>query len=109
MANFVRCHVTVVRLLDHAKGMGILEAVKDESHFWENRDIRALVETVGEWNRHIAGLVGQLKDEIGGDIAAPITEYPNFEHLEAEGRTSLPRRHTKGPQDDGLRLDGDSK
>jgi hypothetical protein len=27
MANFVRCHVTLVRLLDYAKTMGILEAV----------------------------------------------------------------------------------
>jgi hypothetical protein len=86
MANFVRCHVTVVRLLDRAKAMGILEAVKDESHFWEDRDVKALVETVGRWNSQIAGLVGQYKDWMGGDIAAPITEYPNFEHLEAEGR-----------------------
>ncbi len=86
IANFVRCHVTVVRLLDYAKTMGILEAVKDEGRFWENRDVKALVETVGQWNRHIAGLVGQYKDEVGGLIAAPIAEYPDFEHLEAEGR-----------------------
>lgn len=86
MANFVRCHLTVVRLLDHAKAMGILDSVKDESHFWENRDVKALVETVGRWNSQIAGLVGQYKDQMGGDIAAPIADYPNFEHLEAEGR-----------------------
>ncbi len=84
--NFVRCHVTVVRMLDHAKTMGILEAVKDESHYWDNRDVKALVETVGQWNRHIAGIVGHYKDQIGGDLAAPITEFPNFEHLEADGR-----------------------
>jgi hypothetical protein len=86
VANFVRCHLAVIRLLDQAKMMGILEAVKDESHFWENRDVKGLVETVGQWNRHIAGLVGQYKDEIGGIVAAPITEFPNFEHLEADGR-----------------------
>jgi len=39
IANFVRCHVTVVSLLDRAKVMGILESVKDEGHFWEKRDI----------------------------------------------------------------------
>jgi hypothetical protein len=66
--------------------MGILESVKDESRFWENRDIQALVETVGRWNCEIAALVGHYKDQIGGDFAAPIAEYPNFEHLEAEGR-----------------------
>jgi hypothetical protein len=86
IANFVRCHVTVVRLLDRAKAMGILESVKDESRFWENRDIQALAETVGRWNREIAALVGQWKDQLGGDFAALIAEYPNFEHLEAEGR-----------------------
>jgi hypothetical protein len=86
MANFVRCHVTVVRLLDRAKAMGILESVNDESHFWENRDVKALVETVGQWNREIAAMVGQYKDWMDGDIAAPITEYPDFEHLEAEGQ-----------------------
>ena len=86
IANFVRCHLTVVRMLDYAKAMGILDAVKDESGFWETRDIKALVETVGKWNRQIAGMVGQYKDEIGGIIAAPIKEFPNFEHLEAEGR-----------------------
>jgi hypothetical protein len=86
IANFVRCHLTVIRLLDHAKTMGILEAVKDESHYWENRDVKALVETVGEWNRQIAGMVGQYKDRLGGIIAAPIAKFPNFEHLEAEGR-----------------------
>ena len=86
MANFVRCHVAVVRLLDHANAMGILEAVNDESHFWENRDVKALVETVGQWNSQIAALVGRYKDQIGGEIVAPITDYPDFEHLEAEGR-----------------------
>ena len=91
MANFVRCHVTVVRLLDYAKTIGILESVKDEGHFWENRDVQALVETVGQWNSSIAGLVGQFKDQLGRDIVAPITEYSNFEHLEADGRKNEER------------------
>ena len=90
--NFVRCHLAVIRLLDAAKAIGILEEVKDGGGFWENRDVKALVETVGQWNRHIAGIVGQFKDQFGGTTIAPITEYPNFEHLEAEGR--------KGEEDD---------
>ena len=86
IANFVRCHFTVIRLLDVAKDIGILDEVKDEGKFWENREVKALVETVGQWNRHIAGIVGQFKDHFGGQTIAPITDYPNFEHLEAEGR-----------------------
>jgi hypothetical protein len=50
------------------------------------RDIRRVVETIGKWNSQIAALVGQYKDRMGGNIVAPITEYPNFEHLEADGR-----------------------
>jgi hypothetical protein len=93
VANFVRCHLAVIRLLDHAKAMGILESVHDEGQFWENRDVRSLVETVGQWNAQIAGLVGQFYDGLGGIIFAPIAEYPNFEHLEAEGRKpGKPRR-----------------
>jgi len=30
--------------------------------------------------------VGQLKDMFGGDFQAPITQFKNFEHLEAKGR-----------------------
>ena len=35
----------------------------------------------------IAGLVGGMKDLPGGkDLKSEITKFPNFEHLEAEGR-----------------------
>ena len=85
--NFIRCHLAVIRLLDAAKAVGILEEVKDEGHFWENRDLKALVEIVGQWNTHLAAVVGLFKDQFPGPIiAAPITDFPNFEHLEADGR-----------------------
>ena len=90
MANFVRCHLAVIRLLDRAKALGILESVNDEGGFWDNRDVKALVETVGQWNAQLAGLVGQFKDRFGGMVIAPITDFPNFEHLEAEGRKGEP-------------------
>jgi hypothetical protein len=86
MDNFLRAHLTVVKLLDFAQELGILGAVTDESGFWEERDAKALVETVGRWNEMMAGLVGQYRDLIGDKAAAEITNYPNFEHLEAKGR-----------------------
>ncbi len=58
----------------------------DEGDYWEKRDIKALAQEVGEWNEHIAGLVGKMKDMFGGNFEAPITEFPDFEHLEAKGR-----------------------
>ena len=84
--NFLRCHLSVVRLLDHAKSLGVLADVSDESDYWEHRDIKALVEEVGEWNTMIAGLAGQLRDLIGDNVQSEIAKFPNFEHLEADGR-----------------------
>ncbi|MGO9110621.1 MAG: hypothetical protein ACLP9L_15475 [Thermoguttaceae bacterium] len=84
--NFLRCHLLVIRMLDHAKEIGILASVCDEGGFWEKRDIQALAKEVGEWNQAMAALVGQLKDMFGGSFDAPITKFPDFEHLEAKGR-----------------------
>jgi rubredoxin len=96
--NFARCHLAVIRLLDAAKAIGILEEVKDEGHFWEKRDVKALVETVGQWNTGLAGLTGLIKDQFPGQIiAAPMTEFPNFEHLEADAR-KVDRRGPKSEE-----------
>src|SRR5207248_6808050 len=85
--NFLRCHLSVIRLLDHAQHLGMLHEVCDEGGYWERRDVQALVKEVGEWNAAIASFVGGFKDLIGDrDVQAEITKFPNFEHLEAEGR-----------------------
>jgi hypothetical protein len=86
--NFLRCHLSVIRLLDYAGELGIIHEVSDEGGYWEGRDVQALVKEVGEWNSMIAGFVGEMKDLLGGqDVKSEITKFPNFEHLEAEGRS----------------------
>ena len=85
--NFLRCHLSVVSLLDHARTLGILEGVSDEGGFWEARDVQALAQEVGNWNNMIAGFAGQMKDWFGDQFVAEITNFPDFEHLEAKGRT----------------------
>ena len=82
--HFLRCHLTLVRLLDCAKELNMLSEVEDDSGYWKHRDISNLMETIGQWNRQIAGFVGRFQDKFGGDFVAPITDYPNFEHLEAD-------------------------
>jgi hypothetical protein len=84
--NFLRCHLTVIKMLDHAKSLGILEDVCDEGDFWKDRDVRALAQQVGQWNEMIASFAGGLKDLLGNQVATEITKFPNFEHLEAAGR-----------------------
>lgn len=88
--NFLRCHLAVVKLLDHAKQLGILESVSDEGDYWEDRDVEALARCVGEWNSMIAQWAGQLKDDLekqgnGLSLHAEILGFANFEHLEAAG------------------------
>jgi len=84
--NFLRAHLSVVRLLDHAGELGILAAVNDEGGFWQNRQVQDLVQTVARWNEVIAGIAGKFKDLLGDRAEAEITKYPDFEHLEAKGR-----------------------
>ncbi len=84
--NFLRCHLAVIKVLDHAKSLGILEEVSDEGDFWQDRDVRALAQQVGQWNETLASYVGELKDLLGNEFDAAITKFPDFEHLEAAGR-----------------------
>jgi hypothetical protein len=43
LQNFLRCHVGLVRLLDHAAEIGILAEAKDEGGYYEKRDAAALI------------------------------------------------------------------
>ena len=87
--NFLRAHLSVCRLLDHAKELGILKEVSDEGGFYQNRDIPALVSTVGDWNAFIAAGAGAIDELVSGKVVAPIKDYPDFEHLEAKGQDQI--------------------
>ncbi len=87
LRNFLRCHLSLIRLLDAAIQLGITTEVHDEGRFWQNRDVEALAREVGEWNEMLAGLAGEFKDLLGGNMESAIATFPNFEHLEARGRS----------------------
>jgi hypothetical protein len=84
--HFLRCHLSVIKLLDFAKELVILDSVKDEGGYWEKRDVQALVKEVGDWNSMIAGWAGRLKDALGSGVVSEIGTFPNFEHIEANDR-----------------------
>jgi hypothetical protein len=88
--HFLRCHLTVIAMLDRAKELGCLERVSDEGGLWEKRDLPALVEEIGSWNEMLAAFGGKLKDLLGDGVESAIVHYPNFEQLEAAGQTKLP-------------------
>ena len=98
MPNFLQCHLTVIAMLDKAKELGCLADVSDEGGFWQKRDLKTLVREIGSWNEMIAAFGGKLKDVLGGGllgVQAPITEFPNFERLEAAGLGKLPPGYEK--------------
>ena len=81
----------VCRLLDHAKELaGILKEVSDAGDISSNnRNIPALVSTVADWNAFIAAGAGAIDELVGGKAVAPIKEFSNFEHLEAQGQDQI--------------------
>lgn len=86
--HFLKCHLGLVELFDFANELGILKRVSDDTRYWENRDVNELRRSLDEMNRIVASFAGALKDAIGdeaGGVQAPITDFPNFEHLEADG------------------------
>ena len=88
--HFLRCHLGVIKVLDFLKATELAQVeVSDEGGYFEQRDVKALVQEVGEWNEFIAGFTGELKDAIGPQLEAAITSFPHFEHLEARGLARL--------------------
>jgi len=103
--HFMHCHLALIKLLDHAKQIGILDYVHDDGGYWESRSADVLVANLRENDRIVAAVVGALTDQIGealddnGYVAiAPILDAPDFEHLEAEGRAILGDRAELSPQ-----------
>jgi hypothetical protein len=89
VANFLRAHLSICRMLDHARELGLEVHVADDAKFFECQDIPALIQTLGEWNQQIAAFVGAFTDMVGKDVHAPIRGFPNFEHLEAKGQNQI--------------------
>jgi hypothetical protein len=87
MPNFLRCHLTVVAMLDAAKEIGLPVEVSDEGEFWEKRDAKALAAEVGNWDKMIAGFFGAFKDAVGekGLVVSAMDKRTDFERLEMAG------------------------
>ncbi len=96
LPHFLKCHLSLVALLDAAKRLRCLSEVHDEGTFWETRSLERLTKEIGQQSAMLAGFLGQLQDAFGeatggaATIEAPIRDFPNFEHLEAQGQPLLP-------------------
>jgi hypothetical protein len=93
VGNFLRCHLSVIKLLDFASKTSLVTVeVQDEGDYWQERDLKKLAENVGEWNEMIAAAAGIFKDTAhaaGMTVESTIAGFQNFEHLEAKGLERL--------------------
>jgi len=101
--NFLKSHISVLKILEFAQQLGILAEATDPSGYWENRDLEALVKHVTQQNIFIAAIMGSLKDALqplGYSAKAPALNRADFEYLEANGRDLLPPgAHLQTPPD----------
>lgn len=79
--HFLRCHLSVIAMLDHAKHLGILKSVSDEGGYWDNRNVQALAAEVGDWKHMIADIAKRLEATFGDAIGSEISTYPNCKQL----------------------------
>ena len=87
--NFLKCHLTLIAMLDAAKGLGFDVEVSDEGQYWETRDIKVLAKNIGVYNVFIAGMAGMLKDSLkdsGMEMVSAMDGREDFESLEHEAR-----------------------
>lgn len=86
--HLLRCHGSLVTLLDAARELGIDIEVRDETGYWESRDPQTLFDAVAEMNRVVARFAGNFTDAMrraGADsrqVRGAIFDHPDFERLE---------------------------
>lgn len=111
LPNFLRCHLSVIHLLDRIGQLPTMTVeINDEGKYgrsyytddpwaeervytWHDGkyDVPALVKEVGEWNEMIAVQFGAINDVLTASgsplsLQAPISSFPDFEHLEFRGQ-----------------------
>src|SRR6185295_16872175 len=82
--HLIRCHTSLVALLDKAAELGFDVTVRDETHYWETRDTNVLLSEVREMNRIVAHFAGNFHDALRehGHVGGAIFDHPDFEELE---------------------------
>ena len=102
VANFVKCHLCVIHLLDQIARLPTMTVLMNDEgkygrsyhvddpakpvHRWHEGkyDVEALAKEVVGWNEMIAAEWGALNDLLPA-CQSPITAFPNFEQLEFRG------------------------
>ena len=83
--NFLRCHLSVIRMLDHAKELGILASVSDEGGFWEKREPEGDCGRSRGMERDGCGVRGSVQGYVRRRDHRPHHEIPRLRASGGEG------------------------
>jgi hypothetical protein len=92
LANFLRCHLCVIKILDFADRSGLLMLeVYDEGAYWDKRDLRQLSQEVGAATASVpfTRLFPNRANRNDGHKELVIPGFADFEQLAAQGRKRL--------------------
>ena len=88
--HFLRCHKTIVSILDFWRRLGVTVKVNDDGEYWQTRSADQLRAKLTSYDGLIAAVAGAFKDAVGEtgngySVESPIFARTDFEKLEAEG------------------------
>ena len=78
--EFVKCHLSVITILDFCKHLGIVKEVHDEGDYWETRDIKVLAGNINESTAMIESFANALKQQLPKelDVVSAIDNSKNY-------------------------------
>src|SRR3989442_9734648 len=88
--HFLRCHKTIVSILDFWRQLGVEVEAQDEGGYRETRSEKKLRAAVDRYDGLVAAFAGAFKDAADENgkshsVESPIFARRDFERLEAEG------------------------
>ncbi len=89
--NFIKAHLSVCAMLEHASELGFIVTVDDEGEFWKTHDLDILAREINEQNAFVSAFAGMLKDAIGNTdygVEAEAFNTSDFERNEMLGHQS---------------------
>jgi len=53
VANFLKCHIGLIKLLDSARELGVFRTAQDDGKYWEQRSLMRLLRRVGYGSKEV--------------------------------------------------------
>jgi hypothetical protein len=93
--HFLRCHKTIISILEFWQKLGVTVETRDEGGYWESRSEEQLKNKLRQYDGLLAMVSGVFKDATTATfptVESPIFARNDFERLEAEGWREFGRR-----------------